>query len=95
MADKVHSSLRGSWRLSINRPVALRPPSKNRMEQRMQKRRRFKQTKPLAVRLAEEAVRLREQAQVLPRGSLRDQVEKKAIQIEAAYEVTELLRPPG
>jgi hypothetical protein len=65
------------------------------MEQRMQKRRRFKQTKPLAVRLAEEAVRLREQAQVLPRGSLRDQVEKKAIQIEAAYEVTELLRPPG
>jgi hypothetical protein len=30
------------------------------MEQRMQKRRRFKQTKPLEVRLAEEAVRLRQ-----------------------------------
>ena len=64
------------------------------MEQRMQKRRRFKQTKPLKVRLAEEAVRLREQAQLLPRGRLRDQIEKKAIQIEGAYEVTELLRSP-
>jgi hypothetical protein len=61
----------------------------------MRKRRHFKQTKPLEVRLAEEAARLREQAQLLPRGRLRDQVEKKAIQIEAAYEVTELLRSPG
>jgi hypothetical protein len=33
--------------------------------------------------------------QMLPRGYLRDQVEKKAIQIEAAHEVTELLRSPG
>ena len=41
----------------------------------MRKRRRFKQTKPLEVRLAEEAARLREQAQLLPRGRLRDQVE--------------------
>jgi hypothetical protein len=65
------------------------------MEQRMQKRRRFKQTKPLEVRLAEEAVRLRQQAQMLPRGRLRDQVERKAIQIEAAHQVTELLRSPG
>ena len=61
----------------------------------MQKRRRFKQTKPLEVRLAEEAVRLRQQAQLLPRGRLRDQVERKAIQIEAAHQVTELLRSPG
>jgi hypothetical protein len=61
----------------------------------MQKRRRFKQTKPLEVRLAEEALRLRAQAQMLPRGYLRDQVEKKAIQIEAAHEVTELFRSPG
>jgi hypothetical protein len=65
------------------------------MEQRMQKRRRFKQTKPLEVRLAEEAVRLRQQAQLLPRGRLRDQVERKAVQIEAAHQVTELLRSPG
>jgi hypothetical protein len=59
------------------------------------KRRRFKQSKPLEVRLAEEATRLREQARTLPRGPLRDQVERKAVQIEAAYEVTELLRSPG
>jgi len=61
----------------------------------MQKRRRFKQIKPLEVRLAEEAVRLREQARLLPSGSLREQVEQKAIQIEAAYQVTQLLRSPG
>jgi hypothetical protein len=61
----------------------------------MQKRRRFKQTQPLEARLAEEAKRLREQAQMLPRGRLRDAVERKAIQVEAAYEVSELLRPPG
>ena len=48
------------------------------MEQRMQKRRRFKQAKSLEVRLAEEAVRLREQAQLLPRGRLRDQIEKES-----------------
>jgi hypothetical protein len=65
------------------------------MEQRMQKRRRYKQIKPLEVRLAEEAVRLREQARLLPRGRVRDQIEMKAIQIEAAFEVTELLRSPG
>ena len=65
------------------------------MEQRMQKRRQFKQTKPLEVRLAEQAMRMREQAQLLPRGRLRDQIEKKAIQIDVAYEVTELLRSPG
>jgi phage terminase Nu1 subunit (DNA packaging protein) len=59
------------------------------------KRRRVKQTQPLEVRLAEEVTRLREQAQLLPRGRLRDQVEKKAIQVEAAHELAELLRSPG
>jgi hypothetical protein len=92
MADSVHPSLRGIDQKM--RPVVLPPPSRNAMEQRMQKRRRFRQTKPLEVRLADEAVRLREQAQLLARGRLRDQIEKKAIQIEAAYEVTELLRSP-
>jgi hypothetical protein len=65
------------------------------MEQRMRKRRRVIQTKSLEARLAEEAAHLRQEAQLLPRGRLRDQVEKKAIQLEAAYEVTELLRSPG
>jgi hypothetical protein len=61
----------------------------------MKKRRRFKQTKTLEVRLAEEASRLRKQAQLLPDGYLREQVEKKAVQMEAAHEVTELLRSAG
>ncbi|MCK1518351.1 hypothetical protein IVB22_38920 [Bradyrhizobium sp. 190] len=59
------------------------------------KRRRFKQTRPLEERLAGEAMRLREQARTLPHGRLRDEVERKAIQVEAAYEVTELLRLPS
>jgi hypothetical protein len=71
------------------------PASYYGKEQRMQKRRRLKQTQPLEERLAHEAKRLREQAQMLPHGRLRDAVERKAIQIEAAYEVSELLRSPG
>ena len=62
--------------------------------ERKQKRRRVKQIQPLEVRLADEMKRLRQVAQGLPRGSLRDQVEKKARQIEAAHEVVELLRSP-
>ena len=57
------------------------------------KRRRFKQNQPLEGRLAEEAARLRKQANTLPRGHLRDEVERRADQFEAAFEVTELLRP--
>ena len=57
------------------------------------KRRRVKQTQTLEVRLAEEAARLREQMRLLPRGRLRDEVERKVIQLEAATEVTEMLRP--
>jgi hypothetical protein len=59
------------------------------------KRRRFKQIQPLEVRLAEEAERLRELAQSLPLGRLRDRVERKALQMETAYEVTDLLRSHG
>jgi hypothetical protein len=76
----------------MRRPVAL-VPSYGR-KQRMQKRRRFKQTQPLEARLAAEAERLREQARMLPHGRLRDEVERKVIQFEAAYEVSEVLRAP-
>jgi hypothetical protein len=68
MADRVRSSPRGLVALSIiGRPLRSRP-FKNRMEQRMQKRRRFKQTKPLESVLPRKRLRLREQAQLLPRG---------------------------
>ena len=56
------------------------------------RRRRIKQTQPLEVRLAQEVTRLREQASSLPRGRLRDQVERKVVQVEAACEVAEMLR---
>jgi hypothetical protein len=59
------------------------------------KRRRFKQSRSLEERLALEATRLREHARSLPDGRLRDAVEKKAIQFEAAFEVTEVLRSPS
>jgi phage terminase Nu1 subunit (DNA packaging protein) len=76
--------------------MSLLPFQFSSMEVRMViKRRRFKQTQPLEVRLAEEAKRLREKARSLPSGRLRDEVEKKAIQVEAACEVTELLRLPA
>lgn len=57
------------------------------------RRRRFKQTQTLEVRLAEEAASLREQMKLLPQGRLRDEVERKVVQLEAASEVTEMLRP--
>jgi hypothetical protein len=41
------------------------------------KRRRFKQTQPLEVRLAEEAKRLREKARSLPSGRLRDESRRR------------------
>jgi hypothetical protein len=59
------------------------------------KRRRFKQTQSLEMRLANEAVRLRAKANGLPNGILRDEVERRAIQLEAACELSELLHPPG
>ena len=62
---------------------------------RMQKRRRFKQTKSLKDRLLEEAQNLREQAKLLPFGSVRDATLKKARQAEAAANMNEWLNSPG
>ncbi|MBW7971127.1 hypothetical protein [Bradyrhizobium sp. BR 10289] len=60
----------------------------------MLKRRRFKQTKSLEERLAEEAKQLREQADLLPHGSLREQVVRKARQCETGSHMSEWLRSP-
>jgi hypothetical protein len=94
MADTVvhHARLGESI---VEHPRCARLPRTIGMDQRMKKRRRFKQTKTLEVRLAEEARRLREQAQMLPCGRLREEVERRAVQVEAACEVAELLRAPG
>jgi hypothetical protein len=60
------------------------------------KRRRFKQTQSLQERLAEEAKRLQEKAQLLPPGSAkRDAVEMKVRQLAAAARISDWLRSPG
>ena len=61
----------------------------------MRNRRRFKQTKSLEERLAEEAKQLREQASLIPHGPLREQVMRKARQCETGSHMSEWLRSPG
>ena len=58
----------------------------------MIKRRVFKQTESLEQRLAEEAMRLREQAEMLPPGAIREQVLRRARQCETGAHVSEWLR---
>ena len=60
----------------------------------MQKRRRLSQTQSLEERLADEAKRLREQANLLPHGAVRDQVLRKARQAETGSHISEWLRSP-
>ncbi|MBR0868497.1 hypothetical protein ACVIWV_008903 [Bradyrhizobium diazoefficiens] len=61
----------------------------------MQKRRRVKQTRSLEERLAEEAKRLREQANSLPPGIERDHALRKARQAETGSHMSEWLTSPG
>lgn len=61
----------------------------------MLQRRRFKQTRSLPERLAEEAKRLRDQAKLLPDGPLREQVMRKARQCETGSHMTEWLQSSG
>ena len=60
----------------------------------MSKRRRFKQTVSLEERLAEEARRLREEAELLPHGPVRDAALRKARQAETASHMSDWLRSP-
>jgi hypothetical protein len=61
----------------------------------MQTRRRSKQTVSLEERLAEEARRLREEAELLPQGPVRDAALRKARQAETGSHMSEWLRSPG
>jgi hypothetical protein len=61
------------------------------MEQRMPKRRLFKQTTSLKERLAKEAMQLRKQAQVTPPGFERELLVRKARRAEAASHMIEWL----
>ena len=61
----------------------------------MTERRRFKQTTSLEQRLAEEARRLREEAELLPHGPVRDEALRKARQAETGSRISHWLRSPG
>ena len=58
-------------------------------------RRRFKQTQPLELRLAEEAKRLRTEAKLLPPGAVREDMLRKARQAETGSHMSEWLTSPG
>ncbi|WP_080669438.1 hypothetical protein [Bradyrhizobium japonicum] len=61
----------------------------------MPERRRFKQTTSLEDRLAEEARRLREEAELLPHGPVRDAAIRRARQAETGAHINQWLRSPG
>jgi len=58
-------------------------------------RRRFKQKEPLEERLAEEAKRLREEANGTPPGIERERMIRKARQAETGSHISGWLRSPG
>lgn len=58
-------------------------------------RRRFKQTITLEQRLADEARRLREEAELLPHDPVRDAALRRARQAETGSHMSEWLSSPG
>ena len=60
-----------------------------------EQRRRFKQTDILEVRLADEAIRLRKQAQGTPPGIERERLLRRARQAETGAQMSKWLRSPG
>jgi hypothetical protein len=61
----------------------------------MQKQRRSAHTRTLEQRLAEEAKRLREEANLLPHGALREAALRRARQAETGSHMSDWLRSPG
>lgn len=61
----------------------------------MPKRRRFKQTEILEERLGLEAIRLREEARLLPPGARRETLLRRARQAETGAQMSQWLRSPG
>jgi hypothetical protein len=58
-------------------------------------RKRFTQTITLGDRLAEEAVRLKQNARTMPVGKERERLMRKARQLEIASHINEWLTSPG
>ena len=60
-----------------------------------QQRRHFKQPPTPEERLAEEAIRLREEASLLPPGAQREEILRQARQAETGSHISEWLHSPG
>ena len=78
----------GAWLLSVMRtPIALPPNGSGSIAMRL--RRPFKLAScTFEFRLAQEAISLRKQADGMPHGIRRDELLRKASQIDAASQVT-------
>ena len=61
----------------------------------MPERRRVKQTKSLADRMAEHARLLREEAELLPHGPVREAALRRAQEAETGSQMNEWLKSPG
>src|SRR5258707_8999210 len=94
MAESGTSPHRPRLVSGMRTPVAL-PPILERMEQHMPERRRFTQTTSLEGRLADEARRLRKQAQGTPPGIERERLVRSARQAETASRMNEWLTSRG
>src|SRR5205814_377789 len=75
--------------------VRCAPASSYGMQQRMQKRLRFKHEKTFEERLAEQAQRFKEAAEALPPGTARELLLTRARQAETASHINNWLRSPG
>lgn len=61
----------------------------------MTERRRVKQTRSLEERLAAEARRLREEAELLPHGPVREAALRRARQAETGARINDWINSPG
>jgi hypothetical protein len=78
-----------------NAPSQRSRPFSNGKEQRMFKRRRFKQNLSLSERLMQDVERLRLQLAMLPPGPERDHLAKQIRQNETAANIDQWLTSPG
>jgi hypothetical protein len=90
--SNVTSPLR-PWLLSVMRTQAALPPC-SKWSSAMQ-RRRLRSTLSLTERMTEQAERLRQQARAIPEGKERDQLMRRARQIEPASHIDGWLKSPG
>jgi hypothetical protein len=78
-----------------NARLALSPSSSGKERTMVRRRRRFKQTEPFRDRLASFANDARETASLLPPGTVKDELLRKARQADTAAHLDEWASSPG